>query len=63
MGTRLELNPTEGLWSSRKPWSWPTSLHRLWPRVSSRGIRGIERVRRTPHLTYSFLRHAGLSAS
>jgi hypothetical protein len=24
---------------------------------------GIERVRRTPHLAYSFLRHAGLSVS
>jgi hypothetical protein len=24
---------------------------------------GIERVRRTPHLVYSFLRHAGLSVS
>jgi len=25
--------------------------------------RGIERVRRTPHLAYSFLRHTGLSVS
>ena len=25
--------------------------------------RGIDRVRRTPHLAFSFLRHAGLSVS
>jgi hypothetical protein len=25
--------------------------------------RGVERVRRTPHLAYSFLRHTGLSVS
>jgi hypothetical protein len=24
---------------------------------------GVERVRRTPHLAYSFLRHTGLSVS
>ena len=24
---------------------------------------GIERIRRTPHLAYSFLRHAGLSVA
>jgi hypothetical protein len=24
---------------------------------------GIQRIRRTPHLAYSFLRHAGLSVS
>ena len=25
--------------------------------------KGVERLRRTPHLAYSFLRHAGLSVS
>jgi hypothetical protein len=32
-----------------RPWSWPHQ--------------GIERVRRTPHLAYSFLRRTGLSVS
>ena len=31
--------------------------------VIQQAHRGIERVRRTPHLAYSFLRHAGLSVS
>jgi hypothetical protein len=29
--------------------------------VVDQAHRGIDRVRRTPHLAYSFLRHAGLS--
>jgi hypothetical protein len=31
--------------------------------VIAQAHRGIDRVRRTPHLAYSFLRHAGLSVS
>ena len=31
--------------------------------VIDQAHRGINRVRRTPHLAYSFLRHAGLSLS
>jgi hypothetical protein len=31
--------------------------------VIDQAHRGIERGRRTPHLTYSFLRHTGLSVS
>ena len=31
--------------------------------VIQQAYRGIDRVRRTPHLAYSFLRHAGLSVS
>jgi hypothetical protein len=31
--------------------------------VIAQAHRGIARVRRTPHLAYSFLRHAGLSVS
>jgi transposase len=52
-----ELNPVEGLWSSLKAvelanLATPTLAHH-----------GIDRVRRTPLLAYSFLRHAGLSVS
>jgi hypothetical protein len=31
--------------------------------VIDQAHRGIDRVRRTPHLAYSFLRHAGLSVA
>jgi hypothetical protein len=31
--------------------------------VIDQAHRGIDRVRRTPHLAYSFLRHTGLSIS
>jgi hypothetical protein len=31
--------------------------------VIEQAHQGIEQVRRTPHLAYSFLRHAGLSVS
>ena len=31
--------------------------------VIQQAHRGIERVRRTPHLAYAFLRHAGLSVA
>jgi hypothetical protein len=31
--------------------------------VIDQAHKGIERVRRTPHLAYSFLRHAGLSVT
>jgi hypothetical protein len=31
--------------------------------VIAQAHRGIDRVRRTPHLAYSFLRHADLSVS
>jgi hypothetical protein len=31
--------------------------------VIDQAHKGIERVRRTPHLAYSFLRHASLSVS
>jgi hypothetical protein len=31
--------------------------------VIGQANQGVERVRRTPHLAYSFLRHAGLSVA
>jgi hypothetical protein len=31
--------------------------------VIAQAHQGIERIRRTPHLAYSFLRHAGLSVA
>ena len=48
-----ELNPVEGLWSSLKTVG----------EVIDQAHKGIERIRATPRLTYSFLRRAGLSVS
>jgi transposase len=58
-----ELNPVEGLWSSLKAVELANLASPTLAEVSNQAHRGIERVRRTPHLAYSFLRHAGLSVS
>jgi hypothetical protein len=38
-------------------------LGRVGAEVIDQAHRGIDRVRRTPYLAYSFLRHAGLSVT
>jgi hypothetical protein len=60
-----ELNPVEGLWSNLKGkggelanLTYPTLAG-----VIAQAHRGIQRVRQTPHLAYSFLRRSGLSVS
>src|SRR5215217_7738085 len=58
-----ELNPTEGLWSSLKAVELANLTSPTLAEVIQQAHRGVERVRRTPHLAYSFLRHAGLSVS
>jgi hypothetical protein len=58
-----ELNPTEGLWSSLKAVELGNLVSPTLAEVIDQAHRGIDRVRRTPHLAYSFLRHAGLSVS
>src|SRR5215207_8825527 len=58
-----ELNPVEGLWSSLKAVELANLTSPTLAEVIDQAHRGIERVRRTPHLAYSFLRHAGLSVS
>jgi transposase len=58
-----ELNPVEGLWSSLKAVELANLTSPTLAEVIGQAHRGIERVRRTPHLAYSFLRHAGLSVS
>jgi hypothetical protein len=55
-----ELNPVEGLWSSLKAVELANLTAPTLGEVIQQAHRGIERVRRTPHLAYSFLRHAGL---
>jgi transposase len=58
-----DLNPVEGLWSSLKAVELANLTSSTLAEVIDQAHRGVERVRRTPHLAYSFLRHAGLSVS
>ena len=58
-----ELNPVEGLWSSLKAIELANLTSPTLAEVIDQTHRSIQRVRRTPHLAYSFLRHAGLSVS
>ena len=58
-----ELNPTEGLWPSLKAVELANLTAPTLAEVIAQAHKGIERVRRTPHLAYWFLRHAGLSVS
>jgi transposase len=58
-----ELNPVEGLWSSLKAVELANLTSPTLAEVIDQAHLGIDRVRRTPHLAYSFLRHAGLSVS
>jgi DDE superfamily endonuclease len=60
-----ELNPVEGLWSNLKGKGGELA-NLTYPNLAgviAQAHRGIERVRQTPHLAYSFLRHAGLSVA
>ena len=58
-----ELNPVEGLWSSLKAVELANLTLPTLAEVIDQDHRGIDRVRRTPHLAYSFLRHTGLPVS
>jgi transposase len=58
-----DLNPVEGLWSSLKAIELANLTSPTLAEVIDQAHRGIDRVRRTPHLPSSFLRHAGLSVS
>jgi hypothetical protein len=51
------------LWSSLKAVELANLATPTLGEVIQQARRGVERVRRTPHLAYSFLRHAGLSVS
>jgi transposase len=58
-----DLNPVEGLWSSLKAVELANLTSSTLAEVIDQAHRGIDRVRRTPHLASSFLRHAGLSVT
>ena len=58
-----ELNPTEGLWSCLKAVELANLTGPTLAEVIDQAHRGIQRVRCTPQLAYSFLRRTGLSVS
>jgi hypothetical protein len=58
-----DLNPVEGLWSSLKAVELANLTGPTLGEVIAQAHRGIQRIRTTPHLAYSFLRHTGLSVS
>lgn len=53
----------EGLWSSLKAVELANLVSSTLGEVIDQAHQGIDRVRRTPHLAYSFLRHTGLSVA
>jgi transposase len=58
-----DLNPVEGLWSTLKAVELANLTFPTLAEVIEQAHRGIQRVRQTPHLAYSFLRRTGLSVS
>jgi hypothetical protein len=56
-----ELNPVEALWSSLKGVELANLAGEGLQEVTAAAERGIQRIRGTPHLPYSFLRYCGLS--
>ena len=60
-GYAPDLNPVEALWSSRKGMELANLAGDTLNDVIAAAERGIQRIRDTHHLAYSFLRHCGLS--
>jgi transposase len=58
-----DLNPVEGLWSCLKAVELANLTSPTLAEVIQQAHLGVERVRRTPQLASSFLRHTGLSVS
>jgi transposase len=56
-----ELNPVEALWSNLKGVELANLAGEHLEEVTAAAERGIQRIRRTHHLAFSFLRHCGLS--
>ena len=60
-GYAPELNPVEALWASLKGVELANLAGDTLKDVTAAAERGIQRIRATPQLAYSFLRHCGLS--
>jgi DDE superfamily endonuclease len=56
-----ELNPVEALWSNLKGVELANLVGDTLEEVTAAAERGVQRIRGTHHLAYSFLRHCGLS--
>ena len=56
-----ELNPVEPLWSSLKAVELANLAGDTLDDIVAAAERGIQRIRGTPHLAFSFLRYCGLS--
>ena len=60
-GYAPELNPVEGLWASLKGVELANLAGDTLDEVTAAAERGIQRIRATHWLAFSFLRHCGLS--
>ena len=60
-GYAPDLNPVEGLWSSLKGVELANLAGERLDEVIAAAQRGIQRIRQTHHLPFSFLRYCGLS--
>jgi transposase len=61
-GYAPELNPVEALWANLKGVELANLAGDTLEEVTAAAERGVQRIRRTHHLPYSFLRHCGLSS-
>jgi hypothetical protein len=60
-GYAPDLNPVEALWSSLKGVELANLAGETLQEVIAAAERGVQRIRDTHHLAYSFLQHSGLS--
>lgn len=60
-GYAPDLNPVEALWSNLKGVELANLAADTLEEVTAAAVRGIDRIRATHWLAYSFLRHCGLS--
>ena len=60
-GYAPDLNPVEALWSNLKGLELANLAGDTLQEVTTAAERGIQRIRSTHWLAYSFLRHCGLS--
>jgi transposase len=60
-GYAPDLNPVEGLWASLKGVELANPAGERLDEVIAAAQRGIQRIRQTHHLPFSFLRYCGLS--
>ncbi len=56
-----DLNPVEALWANLKGVELANLAGDTLAEVTAAAERGVQRLRGTPHLAYSFLRYCGLS--